>query len=1201
MKMMIRFVLTGILGISAALHGQSKVYDGPRDGAGDPHLEREARMVGNRVLVKFRNNTELGDYPPEDASRFPIGIRGNVMHNGISLLIGGKVYLMNDTIPVTDKAFIEANLNQLDVLYFAQTNYREEMDRDATGQVEWGFHPAPGYMNPYSETPAISNDLMSWPTAGWPTSLSNDVSGLHWPGEWDGRFGRGQTRADLECFFVANDAQDLEYLGADDRVKYYPRGISGIHIGDINPEVSIQNGQPWGGLGIRVKQRGFQWNNPMAQDCIFWEYAITNISDYDLPYIYFGLWIDNDIGGENTDGENGFFEKTLNMAYTWDLDGVGSSGYPTGTQGFAFLESPGNANDMTDNDDDGLIDERRDNDAGVLVGAQDGIDDLGKFLDFYGLGVEDLKPHWSGDEDQDWNDGFDENKDGNYMGEWAGDDVGLDGVAPGEPNYTGPDADGTECNHQPDINAGYAEPNFGWTDVSETDMLGLTTLIFREAPEHVAPYTHWFRNDQSVWEDMTSDTLHRDALGHRNLFELFASGPFTLYQGRTGHISLAELHSFDNLSGLNSDEHSAPALIKLKQTVQIIYEKDYRFAQPPLAPTLTATPGDGFVQLTWDDKSDKLTRENFLNGVNDFEGYKLYRATDKDFSDPISITDGYGTPTLKKPIFECDLKNNIKGFAKFGQLNGIAYYLGSDNGLAYSYKDDNVRNGVTYYYALVAYDYGIAPGLLQGNASIAEPGEGIAPSENNVVIRKDEFENIQFVGQNVAVVTPGKNAAGLTLSTDVEYENEDVLIGRGTFEPVVVSPDLLMVGHQYKVKFLTQRVDEIEVVGVDPIAMFVTNGIKVYDVTDGHRLVLSDCLIQDNDYDKVEPKHMNSILESYKTDEARKDSYYHLPTSEEEYSEIFDGLQLRVQLTGRTASANMEQTGWMPGNGKMKISYTKYAAYYPWDYNIVFSNQTVYTGLAVKGHTGMVDESNEGIGKQAALLGEDFNFMVVNTSNLDSTGQPEIMDLVVYDVDGDDAFDILKDKVLVGRISPVKRGSRTLWYGEKTVFVLDFTEASSEAELPAVDDLYAIRFSRPFMETDSLLFTMRAQEVVDEAQLKLDMKKIRVVPNPYVATNLMEPSVINKFRSQQGRIMFTNIPEYCTIQIFTVSGVLIREINAPEDGLVSYNGNGDSASGAIHWDLKTDEGLDAAAGMYIYHIKSAVTSQEKIGKFAIIK
>ncbi|MCK5148418.1 hypothetical protein KAR48_16800, partial [bacterium] len=168
-------------------------------------------------------------------------------------------------------------------------------------------------------------------------------------------------------------------------------------------------------------------------------------------------------------------------------------------------------------------------------------------------------------------------------------------------------------------------------------------------------------------------------------------------------------------------------------------------------------------------------------------------------------------------------------------------------------------------------------------------------------------------------------------------------------------------------------------------------------------------------------------------------------------------------------------------------------------------------------------------------------------------------------------------------------------------FVLDFTEASSEAELPAVDDLYAIRFSRPFMETDSLLFTMRAQEVVDEAQLKLDMKKIRVVPNPYVATNLMEPSVINKFRSQQGRIMFTNIPEYCTIQIFTVSGVLIREINAPEDGLVSYNGNGDSASGAIHWDLKTDEGLDAAAGMYIYHIKSAVTSQEKIGKFAIIK
>lgn len=46
-------------------------------------------------------------------------------------------------------------------------------------------------------------------------------------------------------------------------------------------------------------------------------------------------------------------------------------------------------------------------------------------------------------------------------------------------------------------------------------------------------------------------------------------------------------------------------------------------------PTLKATPSNGKIILTWDDASDKLTRDEFVNNKNDFEGYKLYRATDK--------------------------------------------------------------------------------------------------------------------------------------------------------------------------------------------------------------------------------------------------------------------------------------------------------------------------------------------------------------------------------------------------------------------------------------------------------------------------------------------------------------------------------------------------------------------------------------------
>ena len=44
------------------------------------------------------------------------------------------------------------------------------------------------------------------------------------------------------------------------------------------------------GIGIRVEARAFQWNNPLVRDALFWEYNITNISDYDLNEMAFGYW-----------------------------------------------------------------------------------------------------------------------------------------------------------------------------------------------------------------------------------------------------------------------------------------------------------------------------------------------------------------------------------------------------------------------------------------------------------------------------------------------------------------------------------------------------------------------------------------------------------------------------------------------------------------------------------------------------------------------------------------------------------------------------------------------------------------------------------------------------------------------------------------------------------------------------------------------
>jgi len=1181
------FALIAIMG--SELFAQGRIYDGPDDGAGDPHLEREGFMNGNRIQLLFKNNTELGDYPRKDAARWPIGVGGNVMHDGIAVLISAKVYVTDRSRPVTDLNEIRSLRQQglLDSLFFCQTNYREEMDRDPTGQIEWGLHPAPGYMNNSSETPALSNDPNSWPINGWPYSGRL----LHWPGEWDGRFGRGQIKSDLECYFVANDAQDQEYLQEGSYLKYYPR--PGLKIGDIDPGVTVQKGLPWGGLGVRVKQRGFQWNNPMAQDCIFWEYTIANISEYDLPNVAFGYWIDNNIGGENT-GEDGSFDKSLNMAYTWDTDGVGEDGYITGTQGFAFLESPGISNDGRDNDDDGLIDEARDNPAGVFYeNPYAGIADLQKFLTFYGLKESDLKPHWSGDEDQDWQDGDDANGNGIYdPDEFAGDDIGLDGVAPGEENYFGPDADGTECNHRPDLGEGYAEPNFGWTDVSESDMLGLTTLLFDPIPDHVEPYYGWFRNDQNMWERMTYlDSLEEGAKDIANLGELFASAIFPLYKGRTEFISLSQLHSYDDLSGLNSDAHSAPALFTLKKTVQVIYEKDYRFAQPPLMPKLTAIPGDGYVQLIWDNRSDRNTREPILNNINDFEGYKIYRATDKDFTDPMVITDGYGTKTLMKPIFQCDRKNDRSGFTNFGLLNGMAYYLGSNSGLSYSFVDKSVQNGRTYYYAIVAYDYGIEPGILKGSAVVSQdPGYGIAPSENNVVIRKNEFEEVVFIGQNVAIVTPGTRAAGEKYESEFTIESNKGG-GSATIIPEVVAPNMLKKGHQYKIKFITSGVDSLSLFPRRWQYQIVNNGLMIYDMTEHEKLVFTD-LMGPSLLGIRRPENYITVLDYY--DGHGTDKYYHVAQRESRVTDVFDGLRLHLQMDVRTALFDPVNSGWMPGNSPMVMKVTGYGEkFYPYDYNIIFSNENLHKGVATGFSSGYVDAEGNVYRTNQILRNQNFTFLVENLSIVDSAGNPEIMDIMVVDSNQDKVFNMVDDLILVGRTTNGR------W--EYTIFTLDFRNLGDASQLPQPNDVYAVRFRRPFMEKDYITFTVNAERVVDERELKETMKDIKVVPNPYIATNVMEASVINKFLNQGRRLMFTNLPDRCTIKIFTISGILIRELHFPDDGLVGYGGFGDANNGMLHWDMRSSEGLDIAAGMYIYHVKDQRSGEEKIGKFGVIK
>jgi hypothetical protein len=638
-----------------------------------------------------------------------------------------------------------------------------------------------------------------------------------------------------------------------------------------------------------------------------------------------------------------------------------------------------------------------------------------------------------------------------------------------------------------------------------------------------------------------------------NLIEVFASGPFPLYKGRTERISMSELHSYDPLEGLNSPAHTAPALYELKKIVQVIYEKDYRFAQPPKMPTLTATPADGKVILTWDNISDTRTRDPFLGNINDFEGYKLFRATDKYFADAEVITDGYGTPMFMKPIFQCDLKDGKFGFTDFGLVNGVGYNLGSDTGISHVFVDNNVMNGRTYYYGLVAYDYG-APHI----------GPGISPSENNLVVELDEAEEVRSIGKNVAIVTPFKPAAGYK-QPDITID-ESNLPGGGKIVPTILARSSIKKDHSYQVSF-----------GIDTIAslpqydygfVYTTKSIAVTDLNDN--LVV---------YQENPTKFVSTNL-------VKNDSldYWSLNTKAPFSTDVFDGIQLNVDMPFDQAFYDYANSGWVQGSGIMRVVPTiRESSYLAWDYHIIFSSDpSVYTSTtSIK--TGIRDAVDDRIPTNEILLDQSFGFYVKNETLLKPDGSHVLMDMVVHDVNKNGVFDKSEDKIIVGGMRNDGK-----WAG--TAFVIDFNLAST-ATYPKSDDIFRVKFSRPFWKDDYLTFTINSYGDIDADSLAKTMDNIRVVPNPYVATNVMEPAVSNQFLNQRRSLMFTNVPAQALIKIFTISGVLVDEIvinNSPEKGVV-------------HWDMLTREGLEIAAGMYLFHIEALATGDQKIGKFAVIK
>lgn len=104
---------------------------------------------------------------------------------------------------------------------------------------------------------------------------------------------------------------------------------------------------------------------------------------------------------------------------------------------------------------------------------------------------------------------------------------------------------------------------------------------------------------------------------------------------------------------------------------------------------------------------------------------------------------------------------------------------------------------------------------------------------------------------------------------------------------------------------------------------------------------------------------------------------------------------------------------------------------------------------------------------------------------------------------------------------------------------------------------------------------------IEKAKSELDL--ITVVPNPYYGYSSYETNQLDN------RVKITNLPQKCTVSIYSTNGSLIRQFTKDESGT------------SIEWDLKNYAGIPIAGGVYLIHVKADGVGEKIVKWFGTLR
>ncbi|MBN1894306.1 T9SS type A sorting domain-containing protein [bacterium] len=673
-----------------------------------------------------------------------------------------------------------------------------------------------------------------------------------------------------------------------------------------------------------------------------------------------------------------------------------------------------------------------------------------------------------------------------------------------------------------------------------------------------------------------------------------SAGPFTLPPNDPKDIVVGLV------VGQGADNMSSISVMKYYDAIaQNAYNKSFILPPPPPLPVVLAAQTDEELMLTWDTKSVEYSNSGYV-----FEGYNVWQGS-----------------TLAGPWKRVDTIDKINGITTIwdfgfnesaGTLLEMPVQFGSDKGLSYEYQitkdyltNAPLVNGKEYYFAVTAYAYNPqeAPKILENSqvGVLVIPQKPVLDEELKSAIL--DTVDVQTIGSTdgfvIAEIMDPTKLTGHTyeitfynLDTgELVWKLTDATDGRVLLDEQAHQTSSakdedwpITDGLKFKVYGAPNDFKNFQVVAnaagpLDPPEIgcfaFNNNGFPFLIDYDGNPMVDSEGYL----IDRPDPSRQQVLASAWGIH-----TFMSTATMGGGYANFLN----RVSQDGAR---------WpliIPNDFEIRFTASGGKGYEP---------AAFVTGADAGGvlmdvpfelwNVGNLADPNDDVRYFPYLIDWDANGqfnLVAEDHSLSGGDNDPYTDVFYWVIPEDDSPGQAGYEALVNKIQTegdqyvyldgtqgdcMRRMVLVNWNGGSVA------GGTYNSTMPETGTIFRILTTKPNNpNVKYVIDTAPYKKAKNEEVAKKRIETINVFPNPYFGQNEAESDFFTQF------VTFNNLPEKCTIRVFSLSGQLVKTIQH------------DDGTPFEKWYLLNEQQLPVASGMYLVHVETAFGN--RILKLAVI-